>query len=92
MANKKAAKVKEVKTRKPRAHKHNEPDTITLTPSSEPSSITVSKVKHGRKQRHLTTEERVDRLEALHAALVVKLRPHGIHLESHDEQEDASAE
>jgi hypothetical protein len=51
-----------------------------------------SHAKAGRKPRVRTTDERLDRLEALHAALVVKLRPHGIHLESHDEQEVATTE
>jgi hypothetical protein len=44
------------------------------------------------KRKPVSVDERLDRLEALHAALVVKLRPHGIHLESHDEQEVATAE
>jgi hypothetical protein len=54
--------------------------------------VEASPAKPGRKRRTLTLEERVERLEGLHATLVVKLRPHGIHLQAPDDTEDAAAE
>lgn len=62
--------------------------------SAEGQQQQKAQAKPGRKRQALSVEERLDRVEGLYATLVRKLRPHGIHLGTHDEpeQQDAATE